>query len=52
MAVEVAVSSPFEGWENVDSRAGKSGAVAVSSDMMLEVELRTSTATQRGYLLS
>lgn len=41
MAVEMAVSSPFVGWGNVDIHVGKSGAVAASSDVMVEVELRT-----------
>ena len=50
MAVEIAISSPFEGWENVDSHISELGAVAGLSDMMLEVELRTSTATQSALL--
>lgn len=40
MAVEVAVSFQFEGWENMDSHLGESGAVTGFSDMMLEVQLR------------
>ena len=52
MAVEVAVSFPFEGRENVDSHVGEPGAVAVSCDMMLEAERRISTATERTYLIT
>ena len=40
MAVEVAISPPFEGCEGVNRHVGKSGAFAVSSDRALEVELK------------
>ena len=35
----------------MDSHVGEPGAVVVSSDMMLEAEQRTSTATERAYLI-
>ena len=35
----------------MDSHVGEPDAVAVSSDMMLEAERRTSTATERAYLI-
>ena len=44
MAVEVAVSFSFGGWENVGSYVGESGVVTGFSDMMLEVGLEISIA--------